>query len=316
MPNTTTQLFQKKGKLWEFSFLTSETFTSFLDLIPEAAIFSNESGEILLTNVTAQQLFQYSEAEFLQRSIEDLVPEKIRAIHPKMRAFFFENPEPRFLNARDLELTACKKNNVEFPMESALFAIQTDRGPIAVNLMRDISEQQKFTQQVTEYAFVDALTNLPNRRYFNENMQRDASKARRHQEKLGILFLDLDKFKPINDTHGHHIGDLVLQEISMRLIKSLRKEDLLARVGGDEFIITVFPVSKPLYLETVASRILKACQEPIIIGKHTFQLSVSIGISMSTSFDFDEQHLVTLADKAMYQAKRQGSNCFVHAPSS
>jgi diguanylate cyclase (GGDEF)-like protein/PAS domain S-box-containing protein len=316
MPDTINQFTKENSNThWTFSFLVSKAFVGFLDLIPEAAILSNEAGDIVLTNITAQTFFQYSKDEFLKHSIEDLVSEKIRAIHPKMHAYFFENPEPRFLNARDLELYACRKDGSEFPMESALFAIQTDKGPLAVNLLRDISEQKKFDQQISEYAFVDTLTNLPNRRYFNEILERDISKACRHQEKLGILFIDLDKFKPINDTHGHHIGDLVLKEISTRLTHILRVEDLLARIGGDEFIITVFPVSKPHYLDTVAMRILEACHKPMLIENKTLQLSASIGISINNARALDGQNLIDLADKAMYHAKRRGGNCFVHADS-
>ncbi|MCH9756505.1 MAG: sensor domain-containing diguanylate cyclase [Gammaproteobacteria bacterium] len=304
---------KKTKNHWDFSFLSSEAFIDFLDLIPEAAILSTESGDIILTNKAAQTLFEYSKTEFLQIGIEDLVPKQIRAIHPKLRASFLNNPEPRFLDSRKLELSACKKNGSEFPMESALFAVQTNQGPIAVNLLRDISGQKNDVKKITEYAFFDTLTNLPNRRYFDDNLHRAASKARRDHKALGLLYIDLDGFKPINDNHGHDIGDLVLHEVSDRLIKLIRAEDLLARVGGDEFILTVFPVSNPQFLDTMANRILQALNEPIVLDSNSFQLSASIGISFNQSHPFDEQKLVKLADEAMYQAKKQGGNCFVYA---
>ena len=314
MPDKTKRLIKNTSNAhWDFSFLMSESFISFLDLIPEATILSTESGEIILTNKTAQELFQYSKHEFLQLTIEDLVPQKIRSFHPKLRANFFACPESRFLEGRELELAACKKNGTEFPMESALFALQTDKALIAVNLLRDISNQKKDVQQITEYAFVDTLTNLPNRRYFDDNLQRVASKAQRDQKALGFLYIDLDGFKPINDNHGHDIGDLVLREVSARLAQRIRTEDLLARVGGDEFILTVFPVSERHYLDTVANRILQAFNQPITIDTQQFQLSASIGISINQSHPLDAQKLVKSADKAMYQAKKQGGNCFIHA---
>ena len=171
MTDNTKQLIEDTNNIqWSYSFLKSDRFASFLDLIPEAAILSNRSGQIILTNITARQLFQYSKEEFLKCGIEALVPESIRAIHPKMRAAFFQSPQPRFLEGSGVELAACKKNGDEFPMESALFAIQTDQGTIAVNLMRDISDKKMKHKTLSEYAFIDDLTHLPNRRYFEMSL--------------------------------------------------------------------------------------------------------------------------------------------------
>jgi diguanylate cyclase (GGDEF)-like protein/PAS domain S-box-containing protein len=298
---------------WTFEFIMSKAFINFLDLIPEVVIVSTESGEIIITNRIARQLFQYSGDEFRQCTIEDLVPKKIRAMHPKLRADFFENPEPRFLDSRKLKLFACKKDGSDFPMESALFSIKTDKGQLAVNLLRDITEQKNDEKKITEYAFVDTITNLPNRRYFDDYIKRKASEARRTAITLGLLYIDLDLFKPINDSHGHDVGDLVLQEISNRISSTLRTEDLLARVGGDEFVLTIYPVTHSKYLETLANRILNICSQPLLIKQQSLQLSVSIGISFNQSTEFDEQHLIKSADKAMYQAKKQGGNCFVYA---
>tara|TARA_R110002126_G_scaffold291802_1_gene459133 strand:+ start:33998 stop:34942 length:945 start_codon:yes stop_codon:yes gene_type:complete len=307
--------FEKKMKHihWTYDFIMSDSFLGFLDLIPEAVVISEESGKIIITNRVAQQLFQYAEDDFRQCSIEDLVPEKIRAIHPKLRADFFESPKPRFLAGRNLDLYACRKDGSGFPMESALFAIKTDQGQLGVNLLRDITEQKKDAEIITKYAFVDTLTGLPNRRYFDDYVKRTASIARRSGAMLGFIYLDLDLFKPINDTHGHDVGDLVLQEISDRISSTLRTEDLLARIGGDEFVLTVSSFTNPKHLEKLAERILNACCQPIFIDEQSLLLSVSVGISFNQGKDFDEQALIKSADQAMYQAKKQGGNCFVCA---
>ncbi|MDF1683435.1 MAG: sensor domain-containing diguanylate cyclase [Legionellaceae bacterium] len=298
---------------WTLEFIMSDSFLEFLDLIPEAVIVSEESGRIIITNRVAQQLFQYSEDEFRQCMIEDLVPQKIRSMHPKLRAEFFDNPEPRFMAGRNLDLCACKKGGSSFPMESALFSIKTDQGQLAVNLLRDITEQKENEEKINKYAFVDTVTNLPNRRYFDDYIKRAASNARRYNTRLGLLYIDLDLFKPINDTHGHDMGDLVLQEISDRICGALRTEDMLARVGGDEFVLTLSSITNIKHLEILAKRILSVCCQPIHIAEQSLQLSVSIGISFIQARDFDEQALIKSADKAMYQAKKQGGNCFVFA---
>ncbi|MDF1653958.1 MAG: sensor domain-containing diguanylate cyclase [Coxiellaceae bacterium] len=307
---------ESQSTFWQWDFLMSDSFVSFFDLIPEAGIISDESGKIILTNQTAQRLFNYSQKEFLEVEIEELVPPKIKIEHIKMRRWFFENPKPRFLEGRDLDLQARKKGGELFPIESALFAIHTDRGVLAANLLRDVSFKTAEQKTITEYAFVDALTNLPNLRFLQANLKRIAAKAKRHQEAIGVLFIDLDKFKPINDNQGHQIGDVILQQVSARLLSTVREEDLLARVGGDEFISLVYPASDTDALCGAAQRIIDACRQPFEVDNQTFQISASIGVCMSEKGDIDTQELIHNADKAMYQAKDKGGDCFVSFKSS
>jgi diguanylate cyclase (GGDEF)-like protein/PAS domain S-box-containing protein len=302
---------QSEEMHWGFEFLQSEAFTGFLDLIPEAAVLSSEAGNIVLTNKTANALFGYDEAGFKQCVVEDLVPKSIHDVHVKFRANFFADPKPRFLQGRETELCGRKKTGDEFPMESALFSIQTDRGPVAVNLIRDVTAEKEEQRKISEYAFVDALTNLPNRRYFDAYVKQTVEKSSRHEQGLALLYFDLDHFKPINDNFGHEAGDAVLQEITKRLAVVIRKEDFLARVGGDEFALLVYPIGDALCLPKVAERILSACQEPVYVGENTCKLSASIGICVQEGQITHEQELVRRADQAMYQAKEKGKGCFV-----
>ena len=151
---------------WDYQFILSTPFIGFIDLIPEAVILSNTDGHILCVNQEAQRLLQYSREELLHLSIEDLVPEDIRNFHIKLRAWFFKNPKPRILEDRNYELCVVKKDKTKFPIESALFVMYTNKGPMAVNLMRDVTNQKKYIEKTTELAFWDVLTDLPNRRYF------------------------------------------------------------------------------------------------------------------------------------------------------
>ncbi len=295
---------------WEYDFIFSDTFAEFIDLIPEAIIISDEAGKIVLSNQLASQLFSYSAVEFRDLVIEDLVPMTISNIHSQLRSDFFNDPKPRHLKGRDLSLHAVKKNSTEFPMESALFAILTTKGKFAVNMIQDISDRHAEQLQITEYAFVDALTTLPNRRYFDTTLERTLEKSNRHQQPLALIYLDLDKFKPINDNCSHEAGDNVLRTISQRLTQAIRKEDFLARIGGDEFAIIVFPLDKENGLEKVLQRILSHCAEAITVDNKQHLVSASIGIAITRNKSIDPTTLIRQADKAMYASKARGGNCY------
>ncbi|MDF1758210.1 MAG: sensor domain-containing diguanylate cyclase [Legionellaceae bacterium] len=293
---------------WTSQFILSNIFTSFINLIPDAVILSNVDGEIILTNVTAQETFGYSEEEFLKLVIEDLVPGNIHDHHVDLRKWFFDNPKPRFLQNRYYELCAVRKNNDEFPIESSLFAIESDNGLIAVNILRDVSSKKDKENEIRNFAYIDSLTKLPNRRYFDENFSQKASMAIRNKQKIALFFIDLDYFKEVNDEYGHEAGDKVLQEISRRLDSITRKEDFLARIGGDEFIIIVYPSPTVTKIKILAQRLRDACHRPIELDNCSCKLSSSIGVSISKKGVVDTTRLFIAADHAMYEAKKVGKD--------
>lgn len=296
-----------QGLVWHHNFLFSDSFVGFLNLLPEAAIISDTSGRVLISNKIAQDILGYSKEEFLKLKIEDLVPPEIRKVHPKLRNLFFEHPTSRFIESREFKLAACRRDGTIFPMESSLFAIHTDKGVFAVNLLRDITEQKEHQEKMESYAFVDPITSLPNRRYFDieikHNMLHLSSK-----NQIGLLYIDLDNFKEINDKYGHNIGDKVLSVAAERLLQSVRGKDVVARIGGDEFLIMVYPASAANYLEKIAQRIIDACTTDISIDKINLNLSMSIGITIANPDDKDVKTLISRADKAMYKAKNSGGN--------
>lgn len=311
MPSALDEFANNSSKVsWDYSFLTSTTFSEFINLIPEAVIISNQAGDIVSCNDMACLIFGYSRVEFEQLTIEPLVPERIRDRHADMRAWFFDNPKPRYLESRNLNLTAVKKDQSEFPIDSALFAIHTDKGLVAVNLIRDISEADAERQQLNEYAFIDSLTNLPNRRYYVANLERTLARCKRHKHDCAMLFIDLDHFKPINDNEGHAIGDQVLSIVSQRLSNTVRQDDFLARIGGDEFVVLVYPLKSSDSLERFAARILESLRNPIDIDNQRFKISASIGICINHQARLASSTFTHLADKAMYRAKAEGGNSF------
>lgn len=177
-----------------------------------------------------------------------------------------------------------------------------------VSILTDISKIKEAEDKLRHLAHHDALTDLPNRHYFQNRLDQALSHAKRRGTRLGLLFLDLDNFKNVNDSLGHQIGDELLQRVSERLYKSLRRYDVIARHGGDEFLVLVEDIEDPLELKHVTDHIRESLRKPIRISNHEFNTSVSIGISIYPENGQTRDSLLRNADVAMYEAKKNGRN--------
>ncbi|HEY7862367.1 MAG TPA: sensor domain-containing diguanylate cyclase, partial [Thermoanaerobaculia bacterium] len=179
----------------------------------------------------------------------------------------------------------------------------------------DISERKRAEEQVRHLAFHDALTSLPNRLLFTDRLTLALAHARRSGTRLAVMFLDLDRFKIINDSLGHSVGDDLLRRVGERLEACVRQADTVARLGGDEFTILVPGLLYDDDAARVASKILESIREPFQIGGRDLFLTTSIGVSLYPSDGEDAEALVRSADTAMYRAKEQGrDNYQLYAP--
>jgi diguanylate cyclase (GGDEF)-like protein/PAS domain S-box-containing protein len=175
---------------------------------------------------------------------------------------------------------------------------------------RDITARKVAEEQVQFLAFYDALTGLPNRRLLQDRLNQALASARRQKNKLGLLFLDLDRFKDINDSLGHSVGDLLLQEVAERLKRFAREQDTVARLGGDEFLIALTHVKDTPDAAVAAERLMDAMSAEFVIQGHSLHVSCSIGISIFPEHGADAETLIKNADAAMYSAKADGRNNF------
>ncbi|HEX9502904.1 MAG TPA: GGDEF domain-containing protein [Patescibacteria group bacterium] len=177
-------------------------------------------------------------------------------------------------------------------------------------LETEIERRKKVEEQIRHQALHDALTGLPNRKALEERMSAALAHAKRNNELLAVLYLDIDGFKPINDTYGHHIGDLLLKEFATRIRKSIRKEDIASRVGGDEFIIVLSqPKSKPNVVHVVR-KLLKALKPAANFDPHKLFIRASIGIALYPDDGKELLPLLSRADSALLQAKQDGKNSY------
>ncbi|MET1256627.1 EAL domain-containing protein [Aliikangiella maris] len=182
--------------------------------------------------------------------------------------------------------------------------------------LEDTIERRKVVEQkLAHESLHDALTGLPNRLNLIKNLNRMINQPDKADKKLALLFLDLDRFKVINDSLGHHIGDLFLIEVAKKLQTSLRANDLIARLGGDEFCILMYDIQRDSVALNLCSRILKELKKPIVVAKHSLISSASIGVRLASLGENSAETIMSDADAAMYQAKNQGKNryCFFDA---
>ncbi|MCD6432412.1 MAG: GGDEF domain-containing protein, partial [Sulfurimonas sp.] len=156
----------------------------------------------------------------------------------------------------------------------------------------------------------DSLTELPNRVLFNDRLAQAISKSKRSKKEIALLFIDLDHFKEINDSFGHEIGDKVLVEIASRFRHTLREEDTVSRLGGDEFTVIIENLKSSNFASKLAQKLIDTTKKPMVIDKHNLFVTCSIGISIYPKDAQEDRMLLHSADSAMYKAKEAGKNRF------
>ena len=179
-----------------------------------------------------------------------------------------------------------------------------------LSFVQDVSSRIQAEERLQYMATRDALTGLPNRLMLHERLTQAIAQARRSGRRVGVLFIDLDRFKNVNDTLGHRIGDELLKHVTRALAEALRETDLLARLGGDEFMVIVEDFDEPQVLGRIAQKLLDAIAQPFSIEEHDIYVTSSIGISVFPDDSDDPEELMKHADVAMYRSKELGRNTY------
>lgn len=203
-----------------------------------------------------------------------------------------------------------RKSGDVFLAWQTISAVRNDEGRIThyVSVLFDITERKRHEDLVRYQAYHDILTGLPNRQLFHDRLTQSLLHARREGEMLGVMFLDLDRFKEVNDTLGHDVGDKLLCEVAKRLKTSVRKGDTVARMGGDEFVLLLPRIKQMSNLTLLAEKVLESMRVHAVIDGHDLALTTSIGVSVYPRDGDKPEVLIKRADEAMYQAKQHGRN--------
>ena len=210
------------------------------------------------------------------------------------------------------EIVNRRKDGSLVPEDMTITPVLSSSGSIThfIAIKQDITERRRVQQQVDNLAYYDTLTGLPNRVLLRDRLDYAVAAACRRGRSAALLFLDLDRFKIINDSLGHSFGDLLLQQVANRLRSEIRQEDTVARVGGDEFLIVLTNVENLAEVEAIAARIVNSVLGRFVIQGRTVSVTCSLGISVYPEHGVDGETLIKNADTAMYSAKEQGCNTF------
>ena len=205
------------------------------------------------------------------------------------------------------------ENGDSVPVNITIDQFQSDESNdfYVVRLERSSIETQT-NQVLKQLAYRDELTGLANRALFQQLLEHEISQAKRQQTKFAVLFIDLDRFKDVNDIYGHDVGDFLLYEIAQRLQKNLRKSDVIARLGGDEFVVLMHNIKDSETVANVAEKLIRELHKPVVSGAHRISVGCSVGISLFPENSLEASHLLQHADVAMYRAKQQGGDNFYY----
>jgi diguanylate cyclase (GGDEF)-like protein/PAS domain S-box-containing protein len=261
-------------------------------------------GRLIDVNQRGCDALGYGRAELLDMSLADIDPElSVQKLESLLEPVRFGKPVA-------LESRHRRSDGTIFPVELRIGAIEINGQQHLLSLVRDVSERKVLQDHIQHLAYHDALTGLPNRAMFNRSLSQALTRARPLGQRLAMLFIDLDRFKNINDTLGHNAGDHLLQEMARRLRAVMRQGELLARLGGDEFVVLLEDVSDSGRIALVARRILDALVREYPLDGQIIHITASIGISICPDDGIDQFSLMKHADVAMYRAKDTGKNNF------
>jgi len=278
-----------------------------LNTVADGIMSLDDHGNIQSFNPAAEKIFGFSHDEAIGNNIRILMPMPLEG-DPGAN---FDTEWASAL-APSREIVGKRKDGHTFPMEMAVREMRQGENLSFTGIVRDISARKKAEERVYQLAHFDPLTGLPNRHLLGDRLEEAIKRASRNNKQIGLMFIDLDKFKDINDQFGHAAGDTALKLVSNRLVTSARRTDTVARVGGDEFVAVLEELHSIEEAELVAIKMIAAVSELMEIEGNECTVGASIGISVYPDHASDITSLMHCADQAMYTVKRKRGKDHFH----
>ncbi|HEY9080604.1 diguanylate cyclase domain-containing protein [Magnetovibrio sp.] len=279
-----------------------------LGTVRDAIITIDQKGNVQSINAAGERLFGYPRTHVLGQNIKMLMPKQYADHHDNYLDRYVKTGEGEIINSA-MEFEGQHANGAVFPIELSVTEMMEGNQRLFTGVVRDITERKKALDKIHYLAHHDALTKLPNRNLYIERVERAIYRSERSNKPLALMFVDLDKFKPINDELGHEAGDAVLKTVAERMLSCVRQSDTVARFGGDEFVAILENLDHPDSAAVVAKKVISKLTENIEVpgGQHAV-VGASIGISVFPEDGKTMDELARAADEAMYAVKEEGRN--------
>lgn len=275
----------------------------------DAFVMADARGSILFWSPAAERMYGWTAEEALGKEIHELIapPSYHAAAREGMRNFAVTGTGPVMDTV--LEFDSVRRDGSSLPVERSLSAFQVDGEYFVVGILRDVSERKRFLEELTRLARTDAMTGLNNRAYFTELAELELERARRHSHPLSLVMFDADRFKLVNDTYGHDVGDQVLVALTGAVNAAMRRTDILGRLGGEEFA-ALLPETGREAARQVAEKMRRAVESATVTtdNEDVVDFTISLGIAEFSGDVTDLERLLKAADQALYQAKSDGRN--------
>lgn len=283
--------------------MTKDLALLLTDALPVGVCLAATNGEIVFANTKIENIFGYDKKELTGYYIEDLIPADYRHAHHKQRKSYVAKPVATAMSGGRL-LSGLKKSGEEIQLQVGLSPFSDEY--TLVSIIETTNEIIKPSSSN------DQLTGLPNRKMFDEYSHKLRTLAIRNNKNISIAFIDLDNFKPINDEFGHQFGDKVICKVANLLKAHMRESDVVARVGGDEFIVCLYDVNENSHLKAILTKLIDRITSIKHIDGNQINLGASIGALLSISpKDIDINNMIHQTDKLMYDAKKAGKGVVV-----
>ena len=283
-----------------------EHYVRLLHITHEAIICIDDRGRIAVFNQGAEKLFGYPHNEIVGRHLSRLVCRRCLRQEKRRLVALSRIARDNKLGFQTDRIIGRRKNGDRFPTEVSLSQTPLPGHRLYTLVVRDATQRLIQEQQLTYQAEHDELTDLPNRVLLNDRLDASIARADRYRRKLGVIYIDLDDFKPINDLYGHIAGDCLLQAVAKRLQDAMRQSDTVSRIGGDEFIVCLEQIKSAQDAYAAASKIAEAIRDPYQILGTEMRVSASVGIAIYPDHGQDAVTLIRHADEAMYMSKAAG----------
>jgi diguanylate cyclase (GGDEF)-like protein/PAS domain S-box-containing protein len=277
------------------------------DNVPAMILYVDRNMHCVFANRRYADFFGVAVADIVGKQLREIVGD---AAYPQVEGHFNKALEGHpVAYQRNAQLKSGEQRWIEVKVVPR--AAEQGQIPGCYSMAIDITEQKQAEERIQYVAHHDSLTGLPNRLLFNDRLGQAISRAKRDARQFALLYLDLDKLKPVNDTLGHDAGDQLLKSVAERIREQVRESDTVARVGGDEFTVILRDISSRQDVAAVAEKIIAAVAVPFRLGNRpqAVEIGTSIGVAVYPSDAQDHETLIKIADAAMYRAKTQG-NCF------